>query len=964
MMMPNPQGPARHKAQDLACDGAMTFGPFRLFAAERRLEKEGIPFKIGSRALDILILLVGQAPEVVDKREMLAHLWPDGTVEEGALRFQVNSLRKALAEGTENNSYIVTVAGRGYSFVAPVSTGAIAHVGSQQSEPLGVGRFPAGPVRLFGRDEAVRAISAEVIANRFVSIVGPGGVGKTTVSVSVCCELLQAFEGEVHFVDLGPLSDASLVPAVVASSLGIFVNSDNPLAELVASLNGRRMLLVLDSCEHVISVVAILAEACVNETVQVHVIATSREPLRAKGEHVHRLPPLSYPPEGPDLTASSAMTYPAVQHFLERVTASGHRFELDDHNAPFIGKICRQLGGIALAIEFAAPRVAAFGIEGLARQVDGRNGLLWQGQRTAVPRHQTLRGTLDWSYNLLNDHDRRVFCRLSIFEGHFSLDAAQAVVEDHEIDREQVAEAIASLVSKSLLIVDTCEQSARYRLHAITRTFALEKLSKVSELDRTARRHAFFFRDILRSCIGVRLSDGADLESRLTNARVALEWAFSETGDATIATELAAVSGPLFLATSHLIECRTWSRRAIAALHASMHGDRIELELYTSLAVSLMFTVGNGDEVRAALTRAIALAEAFEDSYQQVRLYACMVIFMMRNGEFEAAVRLAQRSETVARETADPAVVAVADWLLCMSYHVVGSLGLALVHGDAALRSSAVSDWASHFQPGYDVRILGLTALARSLWIRGLEKRSFDVTRQLMEEAGTTRQPVPLCQALICAVTICLWAEELQDAERIAERLLSQARRYSLAPYRTIGLGLRGEIAVKRGDAATGVRLLQACLHSLSTHQHRTLAPAVVCSLAEGLAELGRYAEGLSLIDEEIVRVGDVEHSYAGPELLRVKGHLLAASRQDFEEAKDYLRHAIECARLQQATAWESRAENDLASLSRGEGKLAGAQRNLPACRSPQEGSYNADLHAVARQLSGLAGALSAADSN
>ncbi|WP_315729232.1 MULTISPECIES: ATP-binding protein [unclassified Bradyrhizobium] len=943
----------------------MTFGPFRLFPTERRLEKEGAPLKLGSRALDILILLVNRAPDVVDKRELLAHLWPDGTVEEGALRFQLRSLRKALADGIENNRYIVTVAGRGYSFVAPVSTGAIAHVGGQRSEPLGAGRLPSVPARVFGRDDAVQAISAEVMTNRFVSIVGPGGVGKTTVSVSVCRELMQLFEGEVHFVDLGPLSDASLVPAVVASSLGIFVNSDNPLRELLASLHDRRMLLVLDSCEHVIGPVAILAEACVNETAQVHVIATSREPLRAKGEHVHRLPPLGYPPEGPDLTAMSAITYPAVQHFLERVIASGHRFALDDHNAPIVGKICRQLGGIALAIEFAAPRVAAFGVEGLAKQVDGRNGLLWQGQRTAVPRHQTLRGTLDWSYNLLNDHDRRVFCRLSIFEGQFSLHAAQAVIQDYETDREQVAEAIASLASKSLLIVDASKGSASYRLHDITRAFALEKLSKFGELDDTARRHALFFRDVLRSRLGMALSTSPDLKSHLTNARSALEWAFSETGDATIATELAAASGPLFLATSQLIECRTWSRRAIAALHVSIQGDRMELALYTSLAISLMFTIGNGDEVRAALTKAVALAETLEDSYQQVRLYACIVIFRLRIGEFDSALRLAQRSETVARETADPAVIAVADWLLCMSYHVVGGHGLALAHGDAALRYSATSDWASHFQPGYDVRILGLTALARSLWIGGLERRSFDVTRQLMEEAGTTRQPVPLCQALICAVTICLWAEELSNAERIADRLLSQAKRYSLAPYRTIGLGLQGEIAVKRGDAATGVQLLRACLDSLSTHQHRTLAPAIVCSLAEGMAELGRSSEALSLIDQEIVRVGDVERSYAGPELLRVRGRLLAASRQNFEEeAKGYFRRAIACARLQQATTWEARAERDLASLSRGTGTSEGAQGNLLACRCPQESSHNADLHAVARQLSSMAGTLSAGDSD
>jgi predicted ATPase len=256
--------------------------------------------------------------------------------------------------------------------------------------------------RLIGRDDIVRLLSAQVLICRFVSIVGPGGIGKTTVAISVAHELLDGFNGAVVFVDLAALTDAHLVPATVVSALGLVVQTQDPLLSLLNFIGDKNLLLVLDNCEHVIEVVAALAERVVRETSQAHVLTTSREALRAEGEHVYLLQALDCPPEDAKLTAAEALKYPAAQLFMERAAASGYGSGLTDADAPRVAKICQRLDGIALAVELAASRAGFHGIRATEELLDNRFKLLWQGRRTSLPRHQTLNAMLDWSYNLLS----------------------------------------------------------------------------------------------------------------------------------------------------------------------------------------------------------------------------------------------------------------------------------------------------------------------------------------------------------------------------------------------------------------------------------------------------------------------------------------------------------------------------------------------------------------------------------
>src|SRR5580698_6345594 len=331
---------------------------------------------------------------------------------------------------------------------------------------------------MIGRDDTIRGLSAQLMLYRFVSIVGPAGIGKTTVAISVGHLLLDGFNGAVFFVDLAALTDAKLVAMTVAQALGLMVSTQDPLRSLPAFIGDRKFLLVLDNCEHVIDSAAILAERVVGGAPQTHVLATSREALRVEGEHVHLLYALDYPPVEGGLTAAAALKYPAVQLFMERAAASGHDGVLNDIDAPMVATICRRLDGIPLAVELAASRAGPLGIRGVGELLDNRFSLLWRGRRTALPRHQTLNAMLDWSYNLLSQHEKAVLGRLSVFVGDFTLDAACSVTSDSVTTERAVTEAIASLLAKSLISTTALHGSIYYRLLETTRTFAQAKLAE------------------------------------------------------------------------------------------------------------------------------------------------------------------------------------------------------------------------------------------------------------------------------------------------------------------------------------------------------------------------------------------------------------------------------------------------------------------------------------------------------
>ena len=940
-----------------------SFGPFRLSAAGRVLYRGDDPVVLGSRALDILVALVARAGEVVSRRELIERVWPDLVVEEANLRVHIANLRKALGDGRDGARYVTNIPGRGYCFVAPVlrATSAPAPAAHAVETPVSASpaHLPARLARMVGRGETVAALSELLASHRFVSVVGPGGMGKTTVAVSVGHALLDDFGQAVFFVDLGPLTNGALVCATVASALGFLPQAEDPLPGLLAFLAGRRLLLILDSCEHVIDAAATLAERLFSRAPELHILTTSRESLRAEGEHVHLLRPLDYPAPGFDLTAEQALACPAVQLFMERAIAGGHRFELTDRDAPIVADICRRLDGLALAIELAASRVGTYGVQGTAELLDNRFKLLWQGRRSALPRHQTMHAMLDWSYNLLSDQDRRVLCRLSIFAGIFSLEAAQKIVADAEVPAWQVADALASLVNKSLIWTSVFAGATYHRLLDSTRTYAALKLAESGEDEEVARRHASYYTESLSSgTLGGSLIRGQTMAvgaPHIGNIRAALEWSFSRPSANRIAVELAARSVRLFLGLSLLGECRRWCEQGLAGLVETERGTMKELALQEALAISGMFTLGNGEEIGTAIERGLGLAEALGSGEHQLHLLAGLHIFLTRIGDFRGALAVAERSAAIAPEIGDPAAAILTEWMLGTAHHLVGNHERAQLHCEIGFKRAAAAGPISVDFFGYDHRVRALIVLARVLWLRGFPDEAARIAEQAVEEGARRDHPVTLSIALIYTTTVSLWSGDFATAEERIERLIAHAARHSLGPYSAVGLALRGELAIARGQAAAGVELLRGALTELYAEQHHVLTTAFSRALAEGLAQTGHAAEAIAAIDGAIARTEGAE-TYELPDLFRARGEILLAQPQpDAAAAEEALRQSLKHAHAQSALAWELRGAIPLARLWRSQARDDEARDLLAGLlRRFAEGTDTVDLRAASQLLERL----------
>src|SRR5258706_2741891 len=311
-------------------DHTFAFGPFRLLSAQRLLLEGDKPVRLGSRAFDTLAALVGRAGEVVGKEELIARVWPQTFVEESNLKIQVSALRRALGDGHAGHRFIVTVPGRGYNFVAPVSLEEPPRASLPPTiAPAGVHNLPLAGTRMIGRDETLTALVSRLSRQRLVTILGPGGIGKTTLALAVAERMIESYEHGVWLIDLAPLGDPRLVSSAVATVLGLEIHTEDPLAGLVAGLTDKRMLLLLATCEHVIDAAAGLAAAVLGGAPGVNILATSPEPLGGAGERGHRLAPLGRPPSS-RLTAPDAASFPAVQLFVERVTGIVEDFALTD----------------------------------------------------------------------------------------------------------------------------------------------------------------------------------------------------------------------------------------------------------------------------------------------------------------------------------------------------------------------------------------------------------------------------------------------------------------------------------------------------------------------------------------------------------------------------------------------------------------------------------------------------------
>jgi len=943
------QGPRSSGGAILDLD-TVSFGPFLL--RSRLLEKDGNPVKLGSRATDILRLLVSRAGEVVSKNELLSYAWYGLSVEEISLRVHVAELRKVLGDGKDGARYITNIPGRGYCFVAPVQRGARERaplLGSRASETTAPS--PALPRRLdrmVGRDDIVAELAPRLLRDRFVTLRGPGGIGKTAIATTLAHDLSDTFEGNVHFLEFGPLKDAALVASTVAAALGLVVHHDDPSGSIINFLRGRRLLLILDSCEHVIDEVARLAEDIHREAPGAVILATSRESLLVEGEQIFELVPLPGPPQDTPLGAREVLAYPAARLFVDRAVAAGHQGDITDEDAEILVRICGKLDGIALAIELAAARVGLYGLRELATLLDSRLQLEWRGRRTAPPRQQTLGATLDWSFGLIGDDERIVFQRLAVFAGQFNLKGAVAVATGVAMPEDRVVHALEQLVAKSLVSTQPDGASRRYRLLDSTRAYAMQKLADGGAADAIARRHALYVQRALEA--GMTGHGGTQSHERaglLADARAALEWSYARDDAADLRVPLAGSCARLFVELNLLNEARIWSDRALAALDDAGRGGRWELELQSTLGHAFMFTERNSEQAEAALRRGLEIAEALSDHANTFRLLSRLNMFYRRTGGYRHLVPTARHAERVARLIGDTAGIAGSKALLGVSYHLAGDQAEAQAHLDEGVRDA---DALRGAQPGhFAYSRTPQIPLARVLWLRGFPDRALDYVRPLVG-ASAPRDAVMHCIALCWSASVFGWVGDWPAVETMTGRLAAHAGMHGLVPYEAVASGFRAQTMIARGEVTDGIDLLRSVLPRLHADRYELYASAFAADLSRGLAASGRLTEGIQVLRETIDRIEQDGGGFDMPELLRLRAELEMQSG-DLDAAEASLAASLALAEQQGALSWRLRTAMSLVRLRDRQGARDSREELAKTYARFTEGFETADLTAARLML-------------
>jgi predicted ATPase/DNA-binding winged helix-turn-helix (wHTH) protein len=952
MISPEPFMETERSAVVSRLSGPVSFGEFRLLSEARLLERNGQPMALGSRALDILTLLVERAGTVVPKRDLLAHAWPGLTVEENSLRVQIAAIRKALGDGVGGARYISNIPGRGYCFVSPI----ILETEEQASDPphpykTDPERTPLAKSGIIGREEISQRILFLLYTNRFVTIHGPGGIGKTSVAKCIAETAQSAFDGNVVFLDLAAIQDQSLVTTALASALGLIVHASDPAPSVMARLKEIRALIVLDCCEHIIESAATIAELINTAAPQASILATSREPLRAAGEHVVPLAPLELPPADNELSISEVLQFPAAKLFADRAYAAGLASELSDADAATLTSICHDLDGIPLALEIAASRAGRHGLAETAQLLDGRFRLAWRGKRSAAPRQQTLYATLDWSYNLISQREQFALQQLAVFPRRFTLMAAEALAGESLGGGELLGETIDDLVAKSLISVDLSQDTARYRLLDTTRAYARAKLEERGAIELVAAQHARYVASALADLAAQPGNSSADrgaASDLLADVRLALTWCFGERGDPALGARLSADAAPLFLSFSLFDECRRWLERALQSLSIEDRGSRVEMCIEDVYGNVLMLIQSNNDRARGALERAASLAAQLGDAAAQFRIFNRLQILHRRTGEFDRLLPLTERIEDLASKLGDVEARTSAQLMRGATYSMIGQQRLALPLLESAFQKQLTAPLEiGHYAYLGDVRV----PLSMTLWLCGYPDKAAEAAAAISTGVGND---LFACLGLAWGAAVFQTLGDCASTDQRAALLLEKSKRNLLAPYQAVSTGFAGDAAYRQGELNEAIVLLKDAAASLRAANFGLYVSIFERSLAIALAEAGQVADALRIAHLQISRCEEMGGAYDLAEWIRIKGEASLHGRQH-DAAEDCFRMSMAVAKEQGAVSWQLRTATSLADLMSGQGRKDEASALLCGALEPfEEGFTSRDLVVASNLLEAI----------
>ncbi|KVE91840.1 transcriptional regulator [Burkholderia vietnamiensis] len=953
---------------------------------QRDIRRHGASLRIGARALDILEVLHRASGSVVSKDDIMDAVWPGLIVEENRLQVHVATLRKALGA---NRDLIKTVPGRGYLLVASASAaagpvpdvpeggepgqGVSAAAASDESAvslasaapdlaalPDASHAVPTPP--LVGRDAELAQIVAMLARTPVVTLVGSGGIGKTSLAAHVAQDARCRGRERVLFVELAAASTHDDMLIAIAAELALDVDGVPAVECVGAAFAESRSLLVLDNAEHLVDLVAKLVETLTSIAGSLRVLVTSREPLHISAEAVLRMSPLAVPAS--DASFDEIVRCSAVALFLERVRAAAPECPIDEAAVRLMGDICRRLDGLPLAIELAAARVATLGLAIVASRLDDRLNLLTGGLRSSLPRHQTLRATFDWSYVLLDPTARALFRRMGCFIGPFSFDAARAVAAEPDTSASDTIAVLGELVAKSLVSVEFHGAYVCYRLTESTRAYALEKLHNEGEFERIAARHAQYEREHAPAHVGVGADAGTDADGRAAHAddaradaqvhaqahaqaRIMAAGEAEAEADADAQAEAeaeaeattdpappaAAIPDPDLLthALQEPARMRESAAHAIQLLDALDAGAAApldagrEMRLRAACASAVLHTDGDALAAAAMWDRTLGLAARSGDDAFDARALVGLWNTMLTLSDIHESLRYAMRFERAAERRGDPSQRLLAHAMVATSLHYFGE------HAQARERlETATAGLADAGEPpcaqaalGVDVATLARTMLTRLVWMQGEPEAAMRFAAQAVECARRAGSPLALCIVLgAAAVPIALRYGDHDITSDYLATLRASAAAHGFDIWRSHAECLTGQFDIQAGHPGAGLARLEPALQRVDASGFRRLLAPLNVAYAEGLVRTGRAAQARVLLDATLARCrAHGEHLFV-PELLRVRGVAMLEHARTVgadlsvaceADGQRHLQMAIETANAQGAGMWALRSSLDLA---------------------------------------------------
>lgn len=899
-----------------AADPEYVFEEFRFSPARCVLTYRDKPVVLGSRAIGILAAMLERPREVISKDELLAAVWPEVHVHESNIKVHMSGLRRALRKVSGREDIVKTIPGRGYIFTPPV----IRIEAGLHTIPVAPEPFPAAPEKpVFGRDGAVDSVRRSIEVNRATTIVGAGGVGKTTVAQAAVSAMKGAFPDGIYRADLSKVHDGNFVAAALASATGFAPIGTDVLQQLIVGLASRRVLIVLDSCEHVLNSTAAAVDRLLVGTCNLTVLATSREPLRCKDESVLRLEPLTVPDLETCLRLEDALAFPATQMLLARAFPDGEP-SLADADGPTLARIAATLNGLPLAIELAGAVAANLGLSAveamLSRSIDSLRDLTGSG----IPRHVSLGATLEWSYGLLSPKAAQVLRGVSVFRGEFSMSDAIDVVRCEALEAPDIVECLHGLCAKSLVHQHYNDGEIRYRLLDSTRAFVMNLLDVHGERTRVSTRHADHMLKRLTM---------ADTESRppqesyaalaswVHDIRAALAWTLESDDDALLGVRLAVAAMPFWIAQSLLIECRETADRALARLNAMPVPDlwsRARLLLAAAIARSYM--PEDADLCQRTWETALEAARAADDAELLAHVLSGCARSEILAGRHTDAVRHINELSTLAELIEDGWARDESDLLIAMSEIYMARYWKAL----RRLEWLAERQARNLLSFRRDVQLIAprlqlAVSFANALWLTGDPKRAGLVAETAVREAQETGHPLSHSHVLTMgAITIAYWNGDIEHASRNAAQLAGLVNRHGLAILQPVSRCLCALTAYAAGEPVDAEELILAS-NALTAMPASQARPVYLTMIADALAATGNISEATVPLGVAQARLETSQReSWLVPELLRVRAALMSRSG-DREGAEELLLRSLALADETGAVGWSLRSVLSLARL-------------------------------------------------